>query len=162
MCVYSDCGTFVCIFCLASQNQCDTQAADPASPVFSQLSRSAGPCVCINLQLPYGTEVCTVPEVSKHPITAPILKFTAPSISQSRNKLIAIFLKMIYTNRKHPTSFSLTLTAVWSIMHIFCEMLQHKANLKESQTVSDVVWVISASGPTLERQANPYHQQLRL
>lgn len=47
-------------------------------------------------------------------------------------------------------------------MHIFCETLQHEANPQESQIVGDVLWIISASGLTLESQTNPHNLHLQL
>ena len=93
-CVYSGCNSSLCIFCLAFQDRFDHQAANPASAVSSQLSRTVSPCFCINLQLSYRKGMCAVPEVSEYRYSKACFKMhctvgffsNSLNLSQSRNK----------------------------------------------------------------------------
>ena len=81
------------------------------SPMFPQLSRTMNPCAYINLQLSYKREMC---------IAKSILKFIAVCFPASTHwiypraeiNLNVIFLRIICTSPKQPTSFNSKLTAV--------------------------------------------------
>jgi hypothetical protein len=75
--VCPDCNSFLWIFCLAFQNQLEIQAAKPASPVFSQLSRDWVPVFILICNYHTGEKCAHCWKYQNIPVARPILKFIA-------------------------------------------------------------------------------------
>ena len=119
-CVYFDCDSLLCLFCLAFQSQSDIQGANDQAPC-SHSCQGLWIHVFILICNYHTREKCVwCHKYQNIPIAKSILKFIVVCFPASTHwiypraeiNLNVVFLRIICTSPKQPTSFNSKLTAV--------------------------------------------------